>query len=175
MQRGYSGFSYADVSDAIAIRKASIHHHFPAKSDLAIAVVKQSREGFAADMGSLRAAGADAPAQLRAYIAYWARCITDGSASFCVAGMLAAELTILPQPLAAEVRSHFDDVTSWLASVLALGVESQHWKLSESAENAAASFVSLVYGAMLIARAFNDPAKFVSVTDEALAKIFSYA
>ena len=31
---GYNGFSYADISDAVGIRKASIHHHFPTKAEL---------------------------------------------------------------------------------------------------------------------------------------------
>jgi TetR/AcrR family transcriptional repressor of nem operon len=27
--RGYNGFSYADVAEAVGISKPSIHHHFP--------------------------------------------------------------------------------------------------------------------------------------------------
>ncbi|WP_240975322.1 TetR/AcrR family transcriptional regulator [Paraburkholderia aromaticivorans] len=76
-RRGYSGFSYADVADAINIRKASIHHHFPSKTDLVIAVVNEWRAAFDADMASLQASGADALAQLRAYIGHWERCIAD--------------------------------------------------------------------------------------------------
>ena len=38
--RGYAAFSYADLAEAVGIRKASIHHHFPAKEDLGVAVVE---------------------------------------------------------------------------------------------------------------------------------------
>lgn len=31
---GYNGFSYADISAVIGIRKASIYHHFPTKAEL---------------------------------------------------------------------------------------------------------------------------------------------
>ena len=96
MRRGYSGFSYADIADAIDIRKASIHHHFPTKADLAVAVLQQSQANFDADMSLLDASGADALVQMRAYIGYWERCIADDSAPFCVAGMLGAELPALP-------------------------------------------------------------------------------
>jgi TetR/AcrR family transcriptional regulator, transcriptional repressor for nem operon len=96
MRRGYSGFSYADVADAINIRKASIHHHFPSKTDLVIAVLEAWRATFDADMASLKASGADALAQLRAYIGHWERCIADDTAPFCAAGMLGAELPSLP-------------------------------------------------------------------------------
>jgi TetR/AcrR family transcriptional regulator, transcriptional repressor for nem operon len=123
MRRGYSGFSYADIADAIDIRKASIHHHFPTKADLAVAVLQQSQANFDADMSLLDASGADALVQMRAYIGYWERCIADDSAPFCVAGMLGAELPALPDDVARAVRAHFDDLAAWLVRVLEAGVK----------------------------------------------------
>ncbi|MFC2085831.1 TetR/AcrR family transcriptional regulator [Bacteroidota bacterium] len=38
-QRGFDSFSYQDLSDHLGIRKASIHHHFPTKEDLGIALI----------------------------------------------------------------------------------------------------------------------------------------
>lgn len=108
MRRGYHGFSYADIAEAIDIRKASIHHHFPAKTDLVIAVLNEWREAFDADVESLQASGADAIAQLRAYIGHWERCIADDTAPFCVAGMLGAELPSLPEDVAQVVKTFFD-------------------------------------------------------------------
>ncbi len=32
--RGFAAFSYADLSERVGIRKASIHHHFPTKEEL---------------------------------------------------------------------------------------------------------------------------------------------
>lgn len=45
-ERGYNGFSYADIADAIGIRKASIHYHFPSKQDLVQAVLRRYRKEF---------------------------------------------------------------------------------------------------------------------------------
>ena len=39
-ERGYFGFSYADIAETVGIRKASIHHHFPSKVDLVVATLK---------------------------------------------------------------------------------------------------------------------------------------
>jgi TetR/AcrR family transcriptional repressor of nem operon len=44
--RGYSAFSYADLADAVGIRKPSIHHHFPTKEDLGQAIVQSYSEEF---------------------------------------------------------------------------------------------------------------------------------
>ena len=71
MTRGYNGFSYADVAAAIGIRKASIHHHFPGKNDLAVAVVGQSRTAIAAQVGQLADTGLDAAA---ARMTFFVRC-----------------------------------------------------------------------------------------------------
>ncbi|TDV16486.1 TetR/AcrR family transcriptional regulator [Paraburkholderia caballeronis] len=171
MRRGYSGFSYADVADAIDIRKASIHHHFPAKADLVIAVVRQSRDTFDADMASLQASGADPLAQLRAYVGYWERCIADDSAPFCVAGMLGAELPALPDEVAQEVRAHFENLAAWLEQVLEAGVKSRLFRLGGSVQAEAATLVSVVYGAMLAARAYGNATLFKDVTDAAVERI----
>ncbi|MBN3770252.1 MULTISPECIES: TetR/AcrR family transcriptional regulator [Burkholderia] len=171
MRRGYSGFSYADIADAIDIRKASIHHHFPTKADLAVAVLQQSQANFDADMSLLESSGADALVQMRAYIGYWERCIADDSAPFCVAGMLGAELPALPDEVARAVKAHFDDLSAWLVRVLEAGVQDGVVQPGVSVQTEAATFVSLVYGAMLAARAYGNAGMFRDVTGGAVERL----
>jgi TetR/AcrR family transcriptional regulator, transcriptional repressor for nem operon len=171
MRRGYSGFSYADISDAIDIRKASIHHHFPTKADLVVAVVGQYRKLFDTDMAALQTSGADALTQLQAYIGYWQRCIADDTAPFCVAGMLGAELPVLPEEVAQEVHGHFDNVAKWLENVLEAGAQSGQFQLNGSAKSEAAMLMSVVYGAMLTARIYGNAELFKRVTDDAVARL----
>lgn len=170
MRRGYSGFSYADIADAIDIRKASIHHHFPTKADLAVAVLQQSQAKFDADMALLDVSGADALVQMRAYIGYWERCIADDSAPFCVAGMLGAELPALPDEVARAVKAHFDDLAAWLVRVLEAGVKDGIVQPDVSVQTEAATFVALVYGAMLAARAYGNAGLFRDVTGGAVER-----
>jgi len=40
-RRGFDGFSYADLAKDMGIRKASIHHHFPTKAALSVALMKR--------------------------------------------------------------------------------------------------------------------------------------
>jgi TetR/AcrR family transcriptional regulator, transcriptional repressor for nem operon len=171
MRRGYNGFSYADISDAIDIRKASIHHHFPAKTDLVVAVLGEWREAFEADVASLETSGADAVAQLHAYIGHWERCIADDTAPFCVAGMLGAELPSLPEEVAQGVKSFFDSLTAWIERVLEAGVKGGLLKLDAPVQAEAATLVSLVYGAMLAARAYAGVALFKQVTEGAVHRL----
>ena len=171
MTRGYNGFSYADIAAEIGIRKASIHHHFPGKNNLASAVVEQSRAIIRSQVDQLAHAEPDALEQLRAYAGYWERCIADGSAPFCIAAMLAAELPSLPEDVAGAVKAHFAELSSWLADILALGVRQGNVKLVGSPEEEADAFMSAIYGAMLSARAFEDPGRFVSITETLLSRV----
>ena len=171
MMRGYNGFSYADIAEAIGIRKASIHHHFAGKNDLVMAVVAQSRAVIRTQMELLAQTEPDAIEQLRGYAGYWERCIADDSAPFCVAAMLAAELPTLPVDVAGAVRAHFAELSEWLAHVLALGVRQGSVTLVRSPAEEADAFMAAIYGAMLSARAFGDPARFVAITETLLSRV----
>ena len=158
--RGYNGFSFADVADAVGIRKASVHHHFPAKADLAVAVVEQSRSTIGARALEFESGAVGALAALHGYTAFWERCIADGSASFCLAAVLAAEAPSLPPAVTAAVRAHFADLMAWLTAVLSLGRRQGAFAFADTPEDEAERFMAAVYGAMLSARVFDDPARF---------------
>jgi TetR/AcrR family transcriptional repressor of nem operon len=173
--RGYNGFSYADVAEQVEVRKASIHHHFPTKADLARAVVEQSRAAIVEQIRLIEGSAFDPVRQLLFYTGYWEKCIADASAPFCVAGMLASELPSLPADLADCVRAHFHDLSRWLETVLTEGAQSGVFQLRGAASAEAESFMSTVYGAMLTARAYGEPARFSRIVQSALRRLFSQA
>ena len=39
--RGFNAFSYKDLAEAVGIRTASIHYHFPAKAELGVALMER--------------------------------------------------------------------------------------------------------------------------------------
>lgn len=172
--RGYNGFSYADVAEQVKVRKASIHHHFPSKSDLARAVVEESRALIVAQTRTLDGGAFDPEEQLRFYTGYWEKCIADASAPFCVAGMLASELTTLPTDLAENVRAHFRDLSNWLETVLTKGAQLGLFDLQGPARLEAESFMSIVYGAMLTARAYGEPKVFADIVEGGLKKLLRH-
>ncbi|MCH5688600.1 TetR/AcrR family transcriptional regulator [Niabella sp. W65] len=38
--KGYNAFSFVDIAQVVGIKKPSVHHHFPRKTDLGIAVIE---------------------------------------------------------------------------------------------------------------------------------------
>ncbi|MBW9063392.1 TetR/AcrR family transcriptional regulator [Rhizobium herbae] len=168
---GYNSFSYADISDVVGIRKASIHHHFPAKSDLVRAVVGQYRQEAAAGLAALESNIPDPLEQLRAYVGYWETCISDGSHPFCVCALLASEIPVLPDDVVVEVRAHFRKLSDWLASVFDRGAAQGRLLLTGTTRETAETVMATVHGAMLSARAFGDAGAFGAVTTPLLNRI----
>ncbi|WP_102961246.1 TetR/AcrR family transcriptional regulator [Mangrovicella endophytica] len=168
---GYNGFSYADISTAVGIRKASIHHHYPTKAELVAVLlrryVQQAQDGLAA----LSQAVDDPAGQLDAYLAYWQACLLDATQPFCVCAMLASEMPLLPEPVAVEVRSHFRTLSEWLTGVLTAGETRGSFRLNASPEAEAQMIMAAVHGAMLSARAFGDATLFLAIMGPQAARL----
>ncbi len=170
---GYNGFSYADIADVVGIRKPSIHHHFPTKADLVRTLVFRYREEAAAGMAHLERQTSDPLEQLRSYTGYWAACIRDASAPFCVCALLASELPVIPAEVALEVRAHFRALSAWLTSVLERGQREGRLALTDTPRIEAEAFMATVHGAMLSARAYDDPEIFGAVTARLIDRLCS--
>lgn len=168
---GYNGFSYADISAAVQISKASIHHHFPSKAELVRTVVARYRAEARAGMNALERQVPDTLGQLGAYTSYWAACIQDGTSPLCICAMLAAELPAIPTEVAAEVRGHFQDLAQWLESVLARGAAEGVFALQATPAAEAMALMATVHGAMLSARAYGDAGIFTTILQPVLHRL----
>jgi TetR/AcrR family transcriptional repressor of nem operon len=168
---GYSAFSYADIAEAVQIRKASIHHHFPTKASLVVAVLKAHRERLLQATQFLSQKIDDPLARLHAYVQHWEGCIRDKSEPFCIAALLAAELPSLPEEVHFEVQQHFLELSGWIRETLEEGVRKRTLKLQDSPEDEAQTFMATVHGAMLSARALGSCDVFQAVTASAFQRI----
>ena len=106
--RGYNGFSYADISSELRIRNASVHYHFPSKTDLGRRLVARYRENFMVALAGLEQDSLDARRRLRAYVAIWTRVLRDRD-RMCLCGMMAADIATLPKSVRAEIKRFFEE------------------------------------------------------------------
>ncbi|NEK17103.1 TetR/AcrR family transcriptional regulator [Rhizobium leguminosarum] len=171
MSGGYNGFSYADISEVVGIRKASIHHHFPSKVDLVRELVKRYREDGQASVVTLEQNVPDALDVLKVYANHWAKCIEDASRPYCVCALLASELPSLPPEVATEVTNFFRFISSWLTTVMERGYKSGTLNLTSEPHVEAEAFLATVYGAMLSARAYGKPEVFSTILAPALNRL----
>jgi len=154
--RSYSAFSYQDVADALAIRKASIHYHFATKADLGIAVVDR----YVGRFGSALAAKAQDPSRSSAalldfYCAPYLQ-FAQTSDRVCLCGALAAETMALPPQIRARVADFFKDHQAWLARILERGAQRGELTLRAPAAKTARMFFGALQGALLVKRTTGD-------------------
>ena len=163
--RGFNGFSYADIAAELGITKASLHYHYPAKSDLGRALIERYSKAFADALARIEESGAP-PAQLERYAAIYADVLKAGR--ICLCGMLAAEYTTLPEGMQAAIRGFFDLNERWLARILAAGRRDGTLAFEGSEAEAARAITSALEGAMLLARPYGGAARFMSAAQRVL-------
>ena len=78
----------------------------------------------------------------------------------CLCGMLAAEHATLPPPMQDELRRFFDMNEEWLARVVEQGREVGTLRFDGPAREVAQLLLASLEGAMLVARSYDDVARF---------------
>ncbi|MGU3361237.1 TetR/AcrR family transcriptional regulator [Methylobacterium sp. M6A4_1b] len=157
-RRGYAGFSYADLAGTVGIRKASIHHHFPTKSDLARALVAAYDARYDAALAEIRAGEPDAIRRIAAYGALYLGGVEAGLGCLCAA--LAIEGDALPDSLRSDIARFFEKHIGWLEGVLAEGVAAGCVRASAEPAAMARMVIAALEGALLMERLLAGPAGF---------------
>src|SRR5580704_17748765 len=65
--RGFNGFSYADIAARLAVTKASLHYHFPSKTELGTALIGRYHRNFVAALAGIDASARTAGEKLARY------------------------------------------------------------------------------------------------------------
>jgi len=169
--RGYNGFSYADIASELGITKASLHYHFSSKAELGRALIVRYAEHFADALAGIDRDLPDARAKLDAYAGLYADVLRGKR--MCLCGILAAEYQTLPKPMRGAVIAFFDDNQRWLEGVLAQGQGDNQLTLAGSRQEVAQGILGTLEGAMLVARPYDDLARFNSTARQLLASLTS--
>ena len=167
--RGFNGFSYADIAEALHVTKASLHYHFRGKADLGKTLIERYERNFLSALATIDAQAKDPRDKLRRYAAIYGGVLAADR--MCLCGMLAAEFGTLPEPMREAMRHFFDVNERWLAVVLKEGKRDKVLKFRGSPIEAARGLVGALEGAMMIARSYADLSRFEGAKERALADL----
>jgi TetR/AcrR family transcriptional repressor of nem operon len=165
-QRGFNGFSYADIAAALKITKASLHYHFATKAELGRALIVRYTERFQAALDALEGTPAS---MLRRYVKLYEDVLVRDR--MCLCGMFAAEYSTLPGPMRSELRRFFDKNEAWLARHLEHGRANGDFQYEGSALEMARMLTAGLEGAMLLARSFEQPERFSATAERLLTEL----
>lgn len=168
--RGYNGFSFNDLAKELGIRTASIHYHFPTKTDLGVALLRRYRERFRQELAWISSNGENSVSSLARFAALFESTFKTDS-QLCLCGMLGAEVASLPKQLAAEVERFFGETELWLAKVLTSGKRARLIAFSGSPRTQARMLIAMLEGAMVVARGMRHNAYFQGMARSYLSKL----
>ena len=150
---GYNSFSFREISQEIGIKSASIHYHFPTKTDLGVAIASRYTTRFAEQLELVVTTYPGANARLQAYVALFRQALLHDQ-KMCLCGQLASESDVLPEPIRLETRRFFTLNLDWLASEVFTG---------DDAKARAASVLAALEGALLMSKVLDQADLFEQV------------
>lgn len=159
--RGFDGFSYADLSQDVGIRKASIHHHFPTKAVLSVALMERYYNDLKAVCDQIDDSHHTGGARLAALIDRYKSAL-DGGKSLCLCVSFSTSRESLPTEVIAQIGRFREMIIAWTQTVFAAGQsDGSIARVIDPAVEAAAT-LPLLEGAQLAARVEENPALFDS-------------
>lgn len=155
--KGFNGFSYLDLAAEIGIKNSSIHYHFKAKSDLALAMVERHRKTTTETLSQLDHRLESPQERLLSVIQYFESDLRDDK--ICLCGMMAAEFQSISPGVRRELALFFRDFQDWLSK--------QFSEMSyPNPPLAALQFLSALEGSLLLARLQGDTSVVSQALDE---------
>src|SRR5688572_2772175 len=167
--RGFNGFSYADIAEALGVTKASLHYHFPSKADLGQRLIERYEAAFLDTLAGIDKAQQGAAQKLRRYANIYAEVLRANR--MCLCGMLASDYATLPKPMRERVRHFFDENEGWLARVLDEGRKAGQLAFKGTPVELARMIVASLEGAMMLARSYGEPPRFDAAAERVIAEL----
>jgi len=152
LDRGFNGFSYADISSALGVKNAAIHYYFPTKSDLGIAVIQRAKERFTDWTRAERMAARSAAEKLEAFFRLYLKFMEAGQ-QVCLGGALETDFKTLPTEMQVETRKFASTFLVWMEGVLEEGKEKRLFSFPGEAKDQAIVILSSLQGALQMTRA----------------------
>ena len=152
LDRGFNGFSYANISSVLKIKNAAVHYYFPTKADLGVAIIQRARERFASWIQNERMVAKPTAEKLEAFFRQYLRFLEAGQ-QVCLGGALETDFKTLAPEMQVETQKFASDILVWMEGVLEEGREKQVFSFPGEARDQAILILSSLQGALQMTRA----------------------
>jgi TetR/AcrR family transcriptional repressor of nem operon len=162
--RGFNGFSYAHIADALDVKNAAIHYHFRTKDDLACAVIQRYRDRFQLWINNSRIKDLPPQEKLDWFFSIYTNTRADNG-KVCLAGSLQTEFNSLPASLREQTEALTRELLTWLQATLQEGRDAGVFHFGGDPAGKAALILASLQGALQMARALGTE-KFHAVVEQ---------
>ena len=160
---GVNAMSYKHISDAVGIRKASIHHHFPKKDDLVNELLNRCQESYGDRYTRIAESDVSAPEKLRGL----AGVFEDGliQKKLCMVGSVSTDKNTLQDSSCEILEKTIRNTVEIFSKVFKQGREEKSLTFIGTDADAAYAFFSFLTGTQIVARAQGGAELFSKATD----------
>lgn len=163
-RRGLNAMSFQDLSDAVGIRKASVHHHFANKSEMVNALVLRFLGDFDEEVSGILKSRCSGKTKLKRYCGLFGDMLQNGEQDRnCLCGMLMAEMLSLDETGLDLVRRFLKTNIRYVREIAAEGVRDGSLNDQGNVTGTAELVLSAVEGGLLLARCEGGPRRFTQV------------
>jgi len=150
-EHGFNGFSYLDLSRALGISKASVHHHYPKKEDLGLALCEWTYNWLVQGLEHFDTKSHSSWNKLERYLqAGTKHTLTDHK--MCPISALYSDLNKLSEPMKVALKALDDIELDWVTKVLRKGAQDGEFIKQDDPKAMAALFIFSSKGALYYAR-----------------------
>src|SRR5258708_25626745 len=115
--KGYNAFSFYDISKKMKIKNASIHYHFPTKTELGVSILKDHAEKLHSIIQST--ADKNPMLKLKAFLSVYDKIKSEDRV--CLVGSLATDLKTIEPKMAKELKEYSGKILEWMTGILEEG------------------------------------------------------
>ncbi|MCA9140491.1 MAG: TetR/AcrR family transcriptional regulator [Planctomycetales bacterium] len=163
-RHGLNAMSFQDLSDAVGIRKASVHHHFASKDVMVNALLERYVADFDKVVQSISTSRASGKTKLKRFCGLFVETLEAGKhEKSCLCGMLAAEMLSLDDEGLELVRRFMRRSVGHIGEMIEAGVNDGSLAEQNDVAGTAEMVLSTLEGGLLVARCDGGPKQLAGV------------
>lgn len=144
-EKGYNAFSFVDIAQVVGIKKPSIHHHFPHKTDLGIAVIEFHIKG----LEQIQQASQEKTATEKLDRFFSIYTDIKYQNKICIVGSLSTDYNTLEPQVQEKIKEFSDAFLAWVTGILKEGRQEGIFHFDESPRTRA---ILIIAGMMAIVK-----------------------
>ncbi len=150
--KGFNGFSYQDLSREVGIKTASIHYHFPTKSDLGVALIQRYRTQYIDEVNDIATRSIPLREKLQEMAQMYSKSLQNEGKT-CICAAFSGEFHSLPNPVQDELARLIDDGICGVERILESGKSSGELPLQADTAALSQLWYCGLQGSLTLARA----------------------
>jgi len=159
-EKGYNAFSFYDISKKVGIKTASIHYHFPLKSDLGVAVIEQHIDNLSTIIEKYKSKSPTD--RLDKFFSIYVAIKNENKV--CLVGSLASDLNTLDEQVQIKLKTFTELMFNWVCTFLDEGRNSKAFTYEGSPRTKSVMIISNLLALLQLSRLSYDQ-EFKSVID----------